>query len=117
MNRKIGAYSVLAPERLIIPEGESASVDIMNGTETIPLRLSFVNDESEKKETSITVKGHGRYADLIFKNWNSPFGQCTNKPIKIGTTDQDEPLSIMASCMNAGGTRIVDLQVMIGGGE
>lgn len=112
---QIGTYRVVDTKRLLIPRDQESSLEFVDGTERINLKLVFESDADEKATAAIRVEGKSDHARIVFRNWRGSLGQSTVDPIPIGETDKKEAISFMAASWRIGNTRIIEVQIMIGG--
>lgn len=112
---KIGDYNLVYNYNLIIPAGESATVDASFDYWRLTVSVKFESDTEEKlNKAEIDIRGNGQdHATLVFRNWISPLGTAMNEPGYLGTSKVNKTeLYFIAAHWLIGQTNRLDLQLM-----
>lgn len=126
MKNKIGKYQIVDFTTLLIPEREKATFEFEMNGETQTFSLLFLRDEKvpkdegqDKEETrtpSIEFSGTENELDLVFKNWDSPFGMHNDEPMEVGSGEDGTTVYILSNITRIGHIYRAEIQTMLAGG-
>ena len=110
---RFGDYSVVDSKRLLLPGVHEGWLQFAWEDEKVDINVVFVTENGGN--ISARVEGLGDHSRITFRNWNNILGTSTARPVRIGNTDKQEALSIVAVSWVIAETRIVEVQLMVGG--
>lgn len=113
---KVGGYNLLSNFNLIIPAGDSATVDASFDQWNLEISVEFKTDPNNKNisKAEVDIRSNGKdHAILIFRDWISPLGTAMSEPGYLGTSRNNNiNLYFMAVHWLIGSTNRLDLQFM-----
>ena len=113
MTMKIGDKSVVSVSSLIVPDGDSASIESTIENQTIKIKLFFYPNEGDQPK--IDWQPEGEYLNINFRGWTNSLATATNKPVKIATDINGKILGFMVTHWRVGSINRVDFQLLLGG--
>ena len=116
---EIGDKKVIHSASLIVPEGDSALVEFSIELWKARVRIAFKNDLEGDSKSTIDVKGENDVSgesSITFLNWKNPIGTATTIPVRIGRTNTNQEIFIMAAHWYIGSVNKLDIHFLLGAG-
>lgn len=113
---KIGNREVLFSATIMVPDGEEASFShLIAEGDSLNCTLKFVNEPADVKGKKTTIQSDfdNQVFTITFNNFESSLGHSTNKPVVIGVSNKDEPISFLATIFKLKTFTKVEMQVML----
>lgn len=110
---EIGDRKVVYNCSLILPEGETASIEFLIDHWRVKIQINFLNDAERTSESIISINRTDQELLITFLNWKNPVGTATIKPVEIGRTNTRQQLSMMAAHWFIGSVNKLDLHFLL----
>ena len=113
---KIGDRNVVHNCSMIVPDGETASIEFLLGSWTVRIRINFIQSGDDEKSTITVTAASGVDGEslITFVNWRNPIGTATTIPVVIARTNTNQELLIMAAHWMIGNVNKVDIHFLLG---
>jgi len=110
---KIGNRVLLLSTTLFIPQNEECTILLEVGDDDpLPFIIKFEENKDNAGKSGLNIHGENNTGIITFTNWTSSIGQSTQKPVIFGTTDNKEPLSLIANITKIDKLYKMDIQFM-----
>ena len=103
MDAKIGSYSIVHTQSLIIPKGSDAWISFDVQGWNAKFRILFENDNTTGRSSIINVTPFPDHGLIRLVNWYNSSGSATVEPLQVATLDKGGRLLAMISHWFIGG--------------
>ena len=108
----IGQAELVEHYSLLVPKGEPVHIPVRLGKFVFGMDIEF---DDEQDESSVDVLPIDTGVKITFLKWNSALGTAFAEPVTLADLPDGRKLLMMATNQTIGGTKKLDLQLLVQG--